>query len=367
MATSLSEEEVLQQYWREFKRRIPYESGNYPYVAARVKAKKAALYPLDTYTRLLQMEIPQIARFLGEGPYKEEILALGAQLRGVDLVERATANHLAKVFTQIIEMSEGHLRDMVARYLDRWDVSNIKTILRGRLYGASAADIEEDIVAAGSLHASFLHTLVGKDTVEEVFDALAGTIYEEARRRMGDAFDPTKGLAAYEDALAHIYYSHLLAEIEPRTEPSRLFHTFVRREVDVLNLRTLLRVWRTKSTVDRPVFLEGGLELAVEELRECVGLDLAGLMGRLSHYSRYGDIVSSLREVEARGAAYVERTLERAQLKAASRHSHLHPLSVLPVLDFVARKTREVENIRIIARGKEHGLPLEAMKELLVV
>ena len=367
MATPLSEEEVLRQTWAGIKRRIPYESGNYPYVAARVKAKKAALYPQDTYARLLQMEIPQIARFLGEGPYKDEILALGAQVRGVDLVERATANHLAKVFTQIIEMSEGRLRDMVARYLERWDVSNIKTILRGRLYGASPADIEEDIVAAGSLDTSFLHALVGKETVEEVFDALGGTIFEEARRQMGESFDPTKGLAAYEDALAHVYYRHLLADIEPRTEPSRLFHEFVRREVDILNLRTLLRVWRTKSAVDRPVFLDGGLELTVDELRDCAGLDLAGLMGRLSHYSRYGDIAASLREVEAHGVAHVERALERAQLKAASRHSHLHPLSVLPVLDFLARKVREVENIRIIARGKEHGLHAETMKELLVI
>src|SRR3989304_5956450 len=166
MATPLSEEEVLRQTWARIKRRIPYESGNYPYVAARVKAKKAALYPQDTYARLLQMEIPQIARFLGEGPYKDEILALGAQVRGVDLVERATANHLPK---------GGRARD-----------------------GAP---------------------------------------------------------------LAHLYSPPLLGDIEPRTEPSRLFHEFVRREVDILNLRTLLRVWRTKSAVDRPVFLDGGLEL----------------------------------------------------------------------------------------------------------
>lgn len=367
MATQVSEEEVLQQYWKSLKRRIPYESGNYPYVTARVRAKKAALYPQETYTRLLQMEIPQIARYLGEGPYKEEILALGARLRGVDLIERATANHLAKVFTKIIEMSEGRLRDMVARYLDRWDVSNIKTILRGKLYGATPVEIEEDLVAAGSLGPTFLHELVGKDTVEEVFQALEGTIYEEARRQLGDSFDPAKGLAAYEDALAHVYYRHLLSEIEPRTEPSRLFHEFVRREVDILNLRTLLRIWRAKSSMTRPMFLQGGLELTVDELQECVGLDLASLMRRLSHYSRYDDIVASLREVETQGIAHVERSLERSHLKTASRYSHIHPLSVLPVLDFLTRKTREVENIRIIARGKEHRLPTEAMKELLVI
>src|SRR3970282_1689710 len=290
MAAPVSELQTLRASWTHARERVPYESGNYPYVTARVKEKKALLYPRDTYAKLLQMEIPQIARFLGEGLYKEELLALGARLHGVDLIERATADNLAAVFTQIIAMCEGRLRDMVSRYLDRWDVANIKTILRGKLYGASAADVEEDLVAAGSLDASFLRTLVARETVDEVFKALEGSIYEEARDEMGDAFDPAPGMGAYEDALAHIYYRHLLESIQPRTEPSRLFNEFVRREIDILNLKTLLRVWRAKATFDRPVFLNGGLELAVEDLQGLVGLNLAGLLGGLSHSSLYRDL-----------------------------------------------------------------------------
>lgn len=367
MATRVTGDEEFKEYWRRVLSKVPYEPGNYPYVTARVKAKKASLYAADTYPRLLQMEIPQIARFLGEGGYKEQILALGAQLRGVDLIERATADNLAQVFRQIIEMCEGRLKEMVARHLDRWDVANIKTILRGKVYGATNEEIEEDLVAAGSLDASFLRKLVALESVEKVFGALKGTIYEEARRQMGAAFDPSKGMAAYEDALAHVFYRHLLAVIQPRTEPSQLFHKFVRREIDILNLKTLLRVWRTKSSFDRPVFLEGGLELKVKDLVEMTGLDLNGLLARLAPYSLYEDVAAALRAVETKGVAHVERTLEKSHLKAASRYSHIHPLSVLPVLDFVTRKTREVENIRIIARGKEHGLPTQAMKELLVI
>ncbi|HEV8595242.1 MAG TPA: ATP synthase A1 subunit C [Thermoplasmata archaeon] len=363
----MTEEEVLREYRRKLREKIPYEPGNYPYVTARVKAKKASLYPEDTYARLLQMEIPQIARFLGEGPYKEEILALGARLRGVDLVERATADNLAKTFTHLIEMSEGGLREMVAGYLDRWDVANIKTILRGKLYGASVADVEEDLVPAGSLDATFLAKLVEADSVDAVFKALGGTIYAEARAGMAENFDPATGMADYEDALAHVYYHRLLASIPPRTEPSRLFHEFVRREIDILNLKTLLRVWRSKATFQRPVFLEGGLDLGPDELAAMTMLDLNALLARLGAASFGADIGPALREIEGRGVAYVERILEKLHLKEASRYSHLHPLSALPVLDFIARKTREVENIRIVARGKEHGITTVAIRELLVI
>src|SRR5438309_1710167 len=119
------------RYWRRVTRWIPIESGNYPYVTARVRAKKAALLLPDVYERMLQMEIPQIARILSEGAYKAEILALATKASGVDLIELATSRNLAAVYTQIIEFSEGELRQMIGWYLDRFDVQNVKTIVRG--------------------------------------------------------------------------------------------------------------------------------------------------------------------------------------------------------------------------------------------
>ena len=117
------------RYWRRITRWIPIESGNYPYVTARVRAKKAGLLSPDIYERMLQMEIPQIARVLGEGAYKAEILALATRASGVDLIELATSRNLAAVYTQIIGFSEGELRQMIAWYLDRFDVQNVKTIV----------------------------------------------------------------------------------------------------------------------------------------------------------------------------------------------------------------------------------------------
>jgi len=40
---------------------------------------------------------------------------------------------------------------------------------------------------------------------------------------------------------------------------------------------------------------------------------------------------------------------------------------VLPIIDFMIRKKIEVDNIRIIARGKESGLDVDHIKDLLVV
>src|SRR3989449_10077616 len=146
----------LGQCWRRVMRWIPSESGNYPYVTARVRAKKAALLSPDVYERMLQMEIPQIARVLSEGAYKTEILALATKASGVDLIELATSRNLAAVYTQIIGFSEGELRQMIGWYLDRFDVQNVKTIVRGKTFGASPTEILEDLVPAGSMKETFL-------------------------------------------------------------------------------------------------------------------------------------------------------------------------------------------------------------------
>src|SRR5438094_9584655 len=129
------------RYWRRVTRWIPIESGNYPYVTARVRAKKAALLLPDVYERMLQMEIPQIARVLSEGAYKAEILALATKASGVDLIELATSRNLAAVYTQILEFSEGELRQENGWYLERLDVQDIQELDRRNMVGAAPEEI----------------------------------------------------------------------------------------------------------------------------------------------------------------------------------------------------------------------------------
>ena len=107
--------------------------------------------------------------------------------------------------------------------------------------------------------------------------------------------------------------------------------------------------------------------MTVKELEEMVKLDKAALIGRLRAYSFYKDIAGDLEQVEATGVGALLRKVEKVHLIEAARYSHLHPLSILPILDYIVRKDREVQNIRLIARGKESGLSTDVIKGLLVV
>lgn len=353
--------------YRWIRDRIPLETGNYPYVTARVKAKRASLLPKETYDRLLLMEVPEIARFLGEREYKAEMLALGTRYSGVDLIENAVSHNLARIYNNIFDFSEGSLRSMIGRYLDRYDLENVKTIVRAKLYGASAADVAEDLVPAGSFSQDFLDELVTAPTLDDAFEALRGTIYATAQSILAHKPSDISDWSAWEDLVSRLYYAELLASIPPATDANRLMREFVRREIDIINLKTLLRAWASKAAFQREIFLEGGYEMTVDELDELVGLDKADLVRRLQDYSFYDDIAGALEKVEETGIGVLVRRVEKVHLLDAARYAHLHPLSILPILDYVILKDREATNIRLIARGKESGLPTETIRELLVV
>ena len=353
--------------YRWIRDRIPLETGNYPYVTARVKAKRASLLPKETYERLLVMEVPEIARFLGEREYKAEMLELGARYSGVDLIENAVSRNLAQTYNKIFDFSEGTLRAMIGRYLDRYDLENIKTIVRAKTYGASADEVIEDLVPAGSFSEEFLTELVEAPNLDAVFKELSATIYANALSILHKKPSELANWSEWEDLVSRLYYAELLAAIPPATDANRLMREFVQREIDVINLKTLLRAWSSKATFEREIFLDGGYEMTVEDLHELVTLDKPNLVRRLQDYSFYEDIAAALEKVEATGIGVLIRRVEKVHFLDAARYAHLHPLSILPILDYIVLKDREATNIRLIARGKESGLPTETLRELLVV
>ena len=341
--------------------------GNYPYVTARVKAKRTLLLSKEAFDRMLMMEIPEIARFLGEGEYREQMNTLGARYSGVDLIELATSRNLARTYTKIYNYSEGELQDMIGRYLDRYDLENLKSILRGKTSRASAEEILEDLVPAGSFDAAILRRLVDATTLESLFEDVKGTIYEAAYGQMGGRASDLTDWSAWEDFASRLYYAQLLASIPPTSDANRLMAEFVRREIDVLNLKTLLRTWMAKARFEREIFIEGGHEFKVPNLHEMTRMDREALLKSLTGYSVARPILPDFERVEETGLGAIIRRVEKNRLLQAERYSHLHPLSVLPVLDYVIRKDREVQNIRIIARGKESGLSIDVIRDLLVV
>jgi V/A-type H+-transporting ATPase subunit C len=260
---------------------------------------------------------------------------------------------------------------MVAAYLARWDAWNVKTILRGKYYGATIDEIKEDLVAAGELSEDDLNRLVALGSVKEVLEALQKMEWRELPEELSASVERTGTLANIEDYLDKAHYERLVRRIERKSKAGKEFYTYVAREIDAVNVMTLLKCKRENLPADRITgfFVPGGDELEQKEFFRLATVEgMEQLLAELAKLRMFGESKDSLDAFKRTGSlSEVSSALQRYTLKSAEKFSHVYPLSVLPILDFIIRKKIEVDNIRIIARGKESGMDPELIKKLLVI
>lgn len=345
--------------------------GNYAYACARVKAKKRFLLSRDTYSRLLMMDVHEIGRFLGETQYREEMTRYAAKYSGASLVEVAVTRNLAATYSAILSFTTGHLREMVADYLRRWDTFNVKTILRGKVTNVPVEEVMDTLVPAGTFSEAYLRSLAQMESLQEIMDNLAKEpalrITPELVREVVD----TGRLAELEDHLDKSMYTDLLQVIEGTNLPDQLLRQFVRREIDVTNLKVLLKLKAERIPEDKILkyLIPGGLEYDIDRLRTLAqGEGLGAVIEELEKSSMYDSIKGALERFKSdQKLSGLTIALDKALIGASEKFAHFYPLSVLPIVNYMIRKKVEVDNIRIIARGKESGLSNKVIEELLVV
>jgi V/A-type H+-transporting ATPase subunit C len=346
-------------------------SGNYSYATTRVKARKAFLFPRDTYLKLLQMDVPEISRFIGESKYKEEIDELATKYSGIDLMEHALNLNLARDFGQIMGFCEGELKLLIGAYLNRWDVWNIKTILRGKSFGATEDEIRETIVPAGSISVQKLNELIRKNTIADVVEGLAGSAFYKPLTAANDEYNKTHLLSAFENALDKTYYANLMAIDIKGTTADELFINFIKHEIDFINLRTLFRLKRENVEHDKIMayMIPGGYKLKMDDLRKLAQAPSYNeYLTMLKEYPLTEELQPAIQKSQETGSLNsVEIALRKGLIANGEKISHLYPLSVTPILGYIVRKNTEVNNLRIIARGKESHLSDEVIKNQLVI
>ncbi|GAB7019700.1 V-type ATP synthase subunit C [Halostagnicola bangensis] len=311
-----------------------------------------------------------IARFMEETEYEREINQLGTRFSGVDLIEYALNQNLARHFEDLLDWSNGRVYDRIARYLRKFDVWNLKTIIRGIYTDTPAEEIETDLIRAGELEEATIDRLLEVDEIEDAIEVLGRTMYYEPLSEAYEVYEETGVLVPLENALDREFYEHLLDDLgRPSEGPDALYVEFLQAEIDFRNARNALRLARSGSGLDpAEYYIEGGVLFDESELSRLV-TDYDELVDHIAESGRYGDRLSTAlgRLRNAESLIQFEHALDAALLEYSDRLSSIYPVSVSAVLSYILAKEREVENIRAIARGREVGLDETEIEEELVI
>ncbi|MCQ2085932.1 MAG: ATP synthase A1 subunit C [archaeon] len=342
--------------------------GNYAYITARVKAKRSFLLKEDSYQKMLLMNLPEISNFIDEAGYPE-IAEFADEFDGVNLIEHATYANMARLFRDILKSTTGELHNVLAATLGKWDIWNLRVILRSKLYGISSDDIKKDLVLAGCLSADKLERLMALDSEEDVvrnYGKMTGTLIPE---NLLVTFKEQESSAPIEDFLEKSYYKNLLKHTNPKSRPVCIYRNFVRSEIDVINIETILKL-KLEGIYGEDVtkyIIHGGKKIDERLATRLANVEtISAMMNDLTHLKFYDDIKEVLGS-DINSLSDIAAGMKRYRMRMARSFSHLYPLSVIPVIDYLIRKENEVNNIRIVARGIKNDLDRNTIEGLLVI
>lgn len=357
----------------------------YGYGNARLRARRSRLLTQADYSQLLtKKNVEELITALSETPYKEDIEIALTRAEGVGCIFEAVRANLTSTLRQVSSFFEGEPRALIDLLLRRWDRHNLLTILRGQSQEVSAEVVLAAVVPVGQLDEVALRELARQPGLRAALDLMATwqLPYTRALRQALPGTGPTPNLSQLELAVNRFHYASLQAALNQRNGNHAIVLEQLYREIDLINLRTVLQLVHRPELVAlvqqrfgtanvRPLLLEPGGYLSGEGLAELVA-GASGIEAIVTGLSdtRYGPALAEGWRRYRAGAGdltILERELERWQAQRTAALFTGNPLSIAIPLGYIGCKEVEVANLRLIAQAVALDLKRDQVKNDLIV
>jgi len=337
--------------------------SNYAYAATRVRARRSRLLGPESYAQLLNMEFSEIARYIQDLEYRREIDKYGATLRGADLLEAALLDNRSTEIGEVIGFCTGDLRMGVAAYAERYNVRAIKVLLRGIFDEVDSEELLKQVSPMSDSQLDLYTQIAASENIEGAVEQLEATKYyellqEALENRKSDSLQPL------EDALDKAYYQDLVSSLPSSGAADRIYRGFVQVQIDVANLKTVMRLRHRGLGGHGELLISGG---TIDETLLTATNSVTDIIPILEGTAYQEVLQPVIENFEDNGLNKAIQALENHVSITSRRYSYLYPLSILPILDYLLRKEKEVRNLRTIVRGKDLELSNERIKEIMVV
>ncbi|MFA6364122.1 ATP synthase A1 subunit C [Methanoregula sp.] len=345
---------------------------DYGYVNARIRGMKSHLLDRHTLENLIfQPDMESLIADLEKTPYRNDIIAAKVHYSDVLCIEYALRKNFTHTFRKILMfVKDSEAERYIRIFLHRWDVQNITTILRGKNIHVTNEEILDCLVPAGELDEATLTELIRQPDVRAVIDMLATweIVYARPLTEHYPLFSETGDLAILECALDRYYYENALETVRSRSYNNALIRDILGTEIDVVNIKTILRMIRDHVREDLvpDVLIEGGKELDLEDLKYLLTLHSVNEAVRALEKTSYRFLADIPETVVMGKISVLEKHLEKYLVRKGVDAFFSDPLSVASVIGYFWAKYNEITNIRIISRCKTADFPLDQLKEELI-
>ncbi len=343
------------------------ENAPFAYVNARVRSMESRLLDEHKINELIEASsISEFIGFLEDTDYAPYLSEVSDDSMGV---EKALNIHLAHIYQTLANISPDKARKILKLFEKKFDVQNIKTLLRAKYVGLDAEETFKHIIPLGTIPENRLRELCEAKTIDEVLNGLEDTEYSKILSSELSTYEQTGKLVSFELALDKYILEGLWKSIGTEGTTEDIFKEFVGALIDIENLKVILRAKADGLSSEEILkyMLNVGYEIAPWKLKELAEAESIESVISALEGTRYGSIISeNLEDYEKTGSIYVfEKALDKYLSEIGKKLSLRQPFGVGPIIGLITSKEQEIKNLKIIIKGKMEGIPSNQIRELL--
>ena len=353
-------------------RKVPETDAGY--ANARLRGMRSHLLPVEFYERLIDApDVAQMVKDLMDTPYTEDLEANVVHGFTAAVIDEALKDNMVRAYRKVLSFVHPEARRLLSTLLGKWDVFNIKTILRGAHNHVSFDEIKTSFFPAGYMGADELEALAKIDDVRAIIDTMAmwGLVYASPLRRAYPAYARDNDLAPLELALDLQYADWASSRLVGEATDVEVARRILGMQIDTANLVMVFRLLKAdmESVNAEQYFLEGGRVIKRDLFLELARFsDVDEVLDRLKG-SPYSDALdkAALRYLENNSIPVFERELEELLMRRALMAGVKDPHGVGVAIAYLYGKQNEITNLRIVAKGKAVGMPADRVREELIL
>jgi V/A-type H+-transporting ATPase subunit C len=353
----------------------PTPGRDYGYGNARVRGMRSRLLTPRFFDELMAMpDLGKIIHALIDTEYGPDVEAAVIKGRTPAAMDEALRENMVRTFQKVMGFLNAEAHGLIGTLLGRWDLFNLKSIIRGKHMHLKPEEIEDGLYAVGALRPTDLHLLVGLEDIRSVVDTLVTweSPYAVPLRENLAAYTEAGNLATLELALDRYYFEWAAKRLSGRRANTALARHILGLQADSVNLLTAFRLLKSDvGDVDpKSFYLPSGAYVDEALFDSLTGLSdvdevLDGL--KKTPYARQLEAVIAT-YVDEGSLSVFERALEDYVMRKALDSGKGDPLGVGITVGYLWAKQNEITNLRIIVKGTSVGMPADRMrKELILV
>ena len=339
----------------------------YPYLnpSARVRARTGRLFDEKQISELVETnDVEEVENYLRGSPDYANVLDEYPLDKALDVERANTYDYIARVAPKDV-------KDPFVIMSKKTDIDNIKSLLTAKEVGLTPDETRELLIPCGSLYDD-LTSLVDTDNVTDIVTSLDSTEYSTVLEDALPEYEEKQMTLPLEAALDKYYLSNLLRSSDvPSDENKQILYSYVGTQVDVDNLKLILRAKEDGLTYDdiSRYILADGYQLREWKLKDLMDSpDVTNVISGLEG-TKYANALSDAMPVynETGSVAVFEKALDAYASNYSKSLAIKKPLGIGPIIGYLSQKENEIKNLKIIARAKrEADFPNSKIMEMLI-